>query len=231
VEKRRTSSASSSSSVEVPVTKGVKSSSASSTSASAAAAAAASTASKDTKGKNGQVNFQFDLSHMLFQRPANGSTPPATTHSGGGARTKDLPALIAVPEGASLRSLLQDQRQMLQPPPPSREQIIADIRNKKKNSQEHARKMKALITANKSIVTARYEKMDRVGKGSFGQVYKGLDKELNTVVAIKCIDLEDARDEMEDIQFEIAMMSQVQTVHLKMKCPYSFFLFFFFLPV
>ncbi|XP_066394890.1 uncharacterized protein [Miscanthus floridulus] len=51
-----------------------------------------------------------------------------------------------------------------------------------------------------AAIEARFSSRDLIGRGSFGDVYKGFDKELNKEVAIKVIDLEEAEDDIEDIQ-------------------------------
>ncbi|GMI63638.1 hypothetical protein like AT3G15220 [Hibiscus trionum] len=60
---------------------------------------------------------------------------------------------------------------------------------------------------------SRFSQAELIGRGSFGDVYKAFDKELNKQVAIKVIDLEESEDEIEDIQKEISVLSQC-------RCPY-----------
>jgi len=56
-----------------------------------------------------------------------------------------------------------------------------------------------------------YEKLDRVGKGSFGEVFKGLVRKTGEVVAIKIIDLENIDDEIDDIQKEMLVLSECES--------------------
>ncbi|GAU44953.1 hypothetical protein TSUD_100250, partial [Trifolium subterraneum] len=60
---------------------------------------------------------------------------------------------------------------------------------------------------------SRFTSLELIGQGSFGDVYKGFDRELNKVVAIKVIDLEESEDDIDDIQKEISVLSQC-------RCPY-----------
>ncbi|KAK1307727.1 Mitogen-activated protein kinase kinase kinase YODA [Acorus calamus] len=63
-------------------------------------------------------------------------------------------------------------------------------------------------------IEARFSSLELIGRGSFGDVFKGFDKELNKEVAIKVIDLEEAEDEIEDIQKEISVLSQCRSPYI-----------------
>ncbi|KAM7492569.1 hypothetical protein LguiA_035490 [Lonicera macranthoides] len=63
------------------------------------------------------------------------------------------------------------------------------------------------------VTGSRFSNLELIGRGSFGDVYKAFDGELNKEIAIKVIDLEESEDEIDDIQMEIAVLSQC-------RCPY-----------
>jgi serine/threonine-protein kinase 24/25/MST4 len=60
----------------------------------------------------------------------------------------------------------------------------------------------------------RYDLTEQIGQGGFGYVYKALDRVSGAVVACKLINLDDASDELEDVQQEISIMSNCQCTQL-----------------
>ncbi|KAI0125450.1 kinase-like domain-containing protein [Xylariales sp. AK1849] len=59
-----------------------------------------------------------------------------------------------------------------------------------------------------------YTKEFCIGGGSFGKVFKGVEKKSGQAVAIKVIDIESAEDEVEDIIQEIAILSELQSPYV-----------------
>lgn len=60
----------------------------------------------------------------------------------------------------------------------------------------------------------QYEKRECIGRGSFGEVYKGVDVSTGKDVAIKLVDLERADEEIDVIQREIKVMSQISNPYV-----------------
>ncbi|KAI1406448.1 Pkinase-domain-containing protein [Hypoxylon fuscum] len=56
-------------------------------------------------------------------------------------------------------------------------------------------------------IADQYQVLEELGRGSFGVVYKGIEKATGEVVAIKHIDLESTEDDIQDIQAEISVLS------------------------
>lgn len=56
-----------------------------------------------------------------------------------------------------------------------------------------------------------YRKCELIGRGSFGEVFRGIELATGAEVALKLVDLEVVSDEIEVIQREIRVMSQIST--------------------
>ncbi|KAF2013635.1 Pkinase-domain-containing protein [Aaosphaeria arxii CBS 175.79] len=59
-----------------------------------------------------------------------------------------------------------------------------------------------------------YTKQQCIGGGSFGKVYKGIDRRTGQLVAIKVIDVENAEDEVDDIVSEISILSGMNSPYV-----------------
>ncbi|KAI9374625.1 hypothetical protein BJX61DRAFT_532259 [Aspergillus egyptiacus] len=56
-------------------------------------------------------------------------------------------------------------------------------------------------------MASQYQMMEELGSGSFGTVYKAIDKTTGEIVAIKHIDLESSEDDIQEIQQEISVLA------------------------
>ncbi|KAJ3087787.1 Serine/threonine-protein kinase 25 [Quaeritorhiza haematococci] len=71
-----------------------------------------------------------------------------------------------------------------------------------------------LVTPGAPDAETLFIRIERIGKGSFGEVYKGVNKLTNEVVAIKVLDLDTDDDEITDVQKEITMLSHCDSEHI-----------------
>ncbi|KAH8200283.1 hypothetical protein TruAng_005556 [Truncatella angustata] len=67
---------------------------------------------------------------------------------------------------------------------------------------------------NDEAIAGHYQVLEELGRGSFGVVYKGIEKATGEVVAIKHIDLESTDDDIQDIQAEISVLSTCASSHV-----------------
>ena len=62
-----------------------------------------------------------------------------------------------------------------------------------------------------ALTGERFELGSRIGRGQSGEVHRAVDRLTGDTVAVKLVDLEDAEDEVEDIQREIATLAQIDS--------------------
>ncbi|KAI8356154.1 Pkinase-domain-containing protein [Blakeslea trispora] len=65
-----------------------------------------------------------------------------------------------------------------------------------------------------------YRKLKKVGKGAYGSVYKGINTQTNKIIAIKVLNLDTEEDDVDDIQREIALLSQLTHARSQNITPY-----------
>ncbi|KAL2810964.1 kinase-like protein [Aspergillus granulosus] len=65
----------------------------------------------------------------------------------------------------------------------------------------------AYSTSMADDMAGQYQMMEELGSGSFGTVYKAIDKTTGEIVAIKHIDLESSEDDIQEIQQEISVLA------------------------
>jgi serine/threonine protein kinase len=66
-----------------------------------------------------------------------------------------------------------------------------------------------LATQSNLPVTQIFKLLERVGKGAYGSVYKSVHVTTGSVVAMKIVDLDQPDDDIDDIQKEVALLSDL----------------------
>jgi protein-serine/threonine kinase len=75
--------------------------------------------------------------------------------------------------------------------------------------QSTERLQAVLATQGNLPVTQIFKRLERVGKGAYGSVHKGEHIATGTIVALKIVDLDQPDDDIDDIQREVALLSDL----------------------
>ncbi|XP_064393749.1 serine/threonine-protein kinase 26-like [Halichondria panicea] len=86
--------------------------------------------------------------------------------------------------------------------------------NQESTKQNLSPKRKKRSSTGQADPERLFTKLQRIGRGNFGNVFKGIENKDHRIVAIKVIDLEDSEDDLEDIQQEITVLSQCDSPHV-----------------
>lgn len=75
--------------------------------------------------------------------------------------------------------------------------------------QSTERLQAVLATQGNLPVTQIFRRLERVGKGAYGSVYRGEHIATGTVIGLKIVDLDQPDDDIDDIQREVALLSDL----------------------
>ncbi|ETI24308.1 hypothetical protein G647_03677 [Cladophialophora carrionii CBS 160.54] len=69
-------------------------------------------------------------------------------------------------------------------------------------------------SSNGDTLADRYQMLEELGSGSFGIVYKAIEKATGEIVAIKHVDLESSEEDLSDILSELSVLSSCSSPHV-----------------
>jgi serine/threonine protein kinase len=72
-------------------------------------------------------------------------------------------------------------------------------------------RLQAVLASQSNLpVTQIFELKERIGKGAYGSVFKAVHSKTGAVIALKIVNLDQPDDDIEDIQREVALLSDLQ---------------------
>lgn len=101
--------------------------------------------------------------------------------------------------------------------------LVNKVRNNKRKGQPDKNKNKSQVremirdkmgtSVNNEDPTKLYQLQERLGKGSFGAVFKGVNRKTEEVVAIKIISLTE-EEAIEDVRQEIEILQECESAQI-----------------